>query len=485
MSFPFGKKICVIPTLIFFQLLCLTASSQRLQALHGSPYAGSLAKDYNPAGILNSPDRWDLTVLGLQYRNITNGISFDNISLLKQTDSIEWHSDSGYARRYIHAANTINLFHFRYRLNARSAFSFGVNVRSYLHGQTSSFNINDTMNTMTDFLMGNLQTEKYFGNAQTSNWMEYSFAYSRVIKSNELGRLQGGIELRYMKALTGAYGRLQNGRLSNQTVNGQNYFLITDMNGEYGYSANTDELNSSNSHVTSDRTPFQSFMKTAATNFGLNAGIEYVRYWDDMGEGPKTGTDYNWKLSVALLDIGSNKYNYSTNSFKFSGVDPNTYTSQLDQALDNNVTLEKLRDSIQSWSVNYSVPTGSFHISNPTRLLVNFDKSFQNNFSLNAEAQLNFNSTRSMERVNTRETSAITVTPRWETKSLGAYMPVQYTTEGNFWIGLGLKAGPLVLGLENMGWLLSKKSMPNGGFYLALQIRPGKSRERDAMPCPE
>jgi len=283
-----------------------------------------------------------------------------------------------------------------------------------------------------------------------------------------------------MKALTGAYGRIENSRLSNQVINNQNYFLIKDVNGEYGYSANTDELNSKNGA----ESPFKSFMKTAATNIGFSMGVEYVRYWDDM-EGTRSSTDYNWKLSASLMDIGSNKYNYSTNSFKFSGINPNIYTQQLDQTLNGNVNIDKLRDSIKAWSANFSVPAGSFAISNPTRLLINFDKNFQNNFSLNAEAQLHFNSAASMQRINTRETSAVTLTPRWETKSLGVYMPFQYTTEGNFWIGMGLKAGPLVLGLENMGWLLSKKSMPNGGFYLALQIRPGKARERDAMPCPE
>jgi hypothetical protein len=332
---------------------------------------------------------------------------------------------------------------------------------------------------MTDFLMGNLQTEKYFMNGQTSNWLEYSFAYSRVIKANELGRWQGGIELKLMRGLTGAYTRMQNARLSNQVINGKNEFLITDANGEYGYSANLDELNKANN----TESPFKSFMKNSATNIGFNLGVEYVRYPEYMDASDIT--DYNWKFSASLMDVGINTYKYSTNSFAFAGVNPNMYAQRVDQTLDDDITLDNLRDSIQSWSPRFIVPDGNFKISNPMRLLVNFDKKFPNDIYVNAEAQLHLNSTRSMRRLNTRETSAVTVTPRWEKKALGIYMPLQYTTEGNFWMGLGLKAGPLVLGLENVGWLLSKKSMPNGGFYFALQIRPGRAKERDAMPCPE
>lgn len=475
------RPVIRLSTLALFSILCVQVNAQRMTAIHGSPYSGGLSKDHNPAGILNSPDRWDLTLFGLQYRGITNGIEFDNISLLKIPDSVDYHTKSGYGRRYIHAMNSINLLHFRYRLDLRSAFSFGVNLRSYLHGQTSSLFFADTLNDLTEILDANIGTDKYSFNGQTSNWMEYSFAYSRVLKSNDAGRLQAGIDLKVSKALAGAYTRLENLRVERLVLGNTTYYIPSEGKGEYGYSTNMDYLNSKNNVAK----PFSSFMKNASMNIGLNLGVEYVRYKDDMYGDARTPVDYDWKLGVSLMDLGRNKYTYSSNSYGFSGTNRNFTTESIDRTFDEDFNLDELQDSMSVWAQDIDTLDGNFKINNPTRLVVNFDKSFPNNFSVNAEAQLNFSSTRSMERINTREMSGITVTPRWEKKALGVYMPFQYNTEGNFWIGMGVKAGPLLLGVDNLGWLISKKSMPNGGLYLALQIRPGKGRDLDAMPCPE
>jgi hypothetical protein len=224
-------------------------------------------------------------------------------------------------------------------------------------------------------------------------------------------------------------------------------------------------------------------MKASKMNVGINLGVEYTRYYDEMDGGDRSITDYNWKLGASLLDLGKNTYLYSKNSYGFSGVNGNISSNQVDAAVSNNSN--SLKDSIKAWSQNFDTLQGQFAINNPARLLINFDKSFEHNFYVNAEAQLHFGSSSSAQRLNTRETSAVTITPRWETKSFGAYLPFQYTTQGNFWVGLGIKAGPLVLGLDNIGWLVNKKSMPNGGLYMAIQIRPGKNKEKDAMPCPE
>jgi hypothetical protein len=83
-----------------------------------------------------------------------------------------------------------------------------------------------------------------------------------------------------------------------------------------------------------------------------------------------------------------------------------------------------------------------------------------------------------------QELNLITVTPRWEKSNLGAYMPVEVTNQGHFWVGGAVKLGPVLFGLHNLGWLVSKKSVPNGGGYLAVIIHPGKF-EGDGVPCPK
>lgn len=82
----------------------------------------------------------------------------------------------------------------------------------------------------------------------------------------------------------------------------------------------------------------------------------------------------------------------------------------------------------------------------------------------------------------------LTVTPRWEKRTLGFYLPVQYNRHGNFWIGGAVKAGPLLFGTHNLLNIFSKNKYIGGGAYLAIIIRP-MNFIRDARlkqyECPE
>lgn len=72
----------------------------------------------------------------------------------------------------------------------------------------------------------------------------------------------------------------------------------------------------------------------------------------------------------------------------------------------------------------------------------------------------------------------LALTPRWETKRFGAYLPVLMNTRKQVWAGGAFRAGPLLLGTHNLANLFSKNSFQNGGLYLALTIRPGKNHDR-------
>jgi hypothetical protein len=61
------------------------------------------------------------------------------------------------------------------------------------------------------------------------------------------------------------------------------------------------------------------------------------------------------------------------------------------------------------------------------------------------------------------------------------------TTEGHVWVGGAFKAGPLLFGVHNWADLFSKDRTQQGGFYLALVIRPEKGfkfKENKHYTCP-
>jgi hypothetical protein len=69
-----------------------------------------------------------------------------------------------------------------------------------------------------------------------------------------------------------------------------------------------------------------------------------------------------------------------------------------------------------------------------------------------------------------KELNFISVTPRWETKKWGFYLPIQFNNENQFWIGGAVKAGPLLLGIHNWANMFSSTSTQNGGGYIALVL---------------
>jgi hypothetical protein len=80
------------------------------------------------------------------------------------------------------------------------------------------------------------------------------------------------------------------------------------------------------------------------------------------------------------------------------------------------------------------------------------------------------------------------ITPRWETRRWGFYLPLQFNSRSQFWLGAGFKAGPLMLGFHNLGNIFSKTKMANGGGYLAISVKPGKlvtaSVQGKKLDCP-
>ena len=57
-------------------------------------------------------------------------------------------------------------------------------------------------------------------------------------------------------------------------------------------------------------------------------------------------------------------------------------------------------------------------------------------------------------------------------------MPVLMNIKKQVWVGGAFRAGPLLLGTHNLSNIFSKNKIQNGGFYLALTIRPGRKYDR-------
>lgn len=166
-----------------------------------------------------------------------------------------------------------------------------------------------------------------------------------------------------------------------------------------------------------------------------------------------------------------------------------TTDTVLDVKLDNTKrSLERINDSLADIVSFGSLGTRQFYIANPMRAVVNIDRYITGNFFINSDVSINLGQLLPKTYYYTRALNFLTITPRWETSKLGAYLPISYNTCGQFWIGGAVKAGPLLIGVHNWANIFSTKKIQTGGAYIALSIhsKQGASNKRDKRNrCPK
>jgi hypothetical protein len=458
--------------------------AQNYHALHGSNFAGSLGVHNNPSSILQTPYRWDLTLFGVQGKTSTNFYEVRKYSILSSPSNSEYFFKSGTFERFIKANANVNLLNGRVALSRTRSIAFGANLKAHASTRSSSYNFFDTLNNVADFLSLNEANQPLSMNMVHSGWVELYGTYAQTLIDNSQYRLNAGITLKLSRGLSGAHARLSNGRFSR--VAAPERFRINNAETFYGYSATYDRWVKGNSFTNNVQDFFGYSQGGASFDLGAEFLIktEAVRAFDDDDD----YYDYRWKLGFSLLDAGANQFRYGRESRTTTGINPSVTATSLNQKFDSTInSLAAFNDSLATL-VNQSGQLGGiYRIANPTRLVLNADYFIQGNFYVNAELSLNVSSIVKKRWFYVTEMNLITITPRWETRKLGAYLPLTINTSGQFWIGAAVKAGPLVFGLHNLGYVFSQKSIQNGGGYLALIIRPFENmgdKKDKRLDCP-
>jgi hypothetical protein len=461
--------------------------AQDYHAVQGSSYAGALGVHNNPAAIVNTPFKWDLVLVGAQVKSSTNAFSIHNYSYLSSPANSLYHIDNGEYGRKGRVNFNLNLLNARIAIGRKSAVAFGINIRSYSNLQTSAYNYRDTVDNSTEFLKINQGINNINGKLISSSWMEGYISYARTVSDNAFGRLNAGLTVKVSRGLSGAYTNIYGVNFSRATQNNNTVYTVNSADISYGYSANYDHIQTGSSGSQN----LNNFFAYTDGGASIDAGFEYLvkpqgttSFNDEIDY-----YDYDWKLGVSLLDIGANQYKYGTQSRLISGIKTNISGTTLDKKFDSTISsFQQFNDSLGTL-VNIASPSGKFTVFNPTRLVINVDHYLAGNYYIKSELSVNVPMTALKKTYfSVRATNLLTITPRWETKRFGFYLPLQYNNQNQFWVGGAFKAGPLLFGLHNLVNLFSKTSAQNGGGYVALVFRAPKSsgeKTDKRLNCPK
>lgn len=461
--------------LVLCCIFSIAGTGQNYHAVNGSSYAGSLGTGNNPASIVNTPWPWDLTIFGIQAKAVTNIFTVRNYSLISSPGDARYQINGKNEKKYGNVNYNVNLLNARISIDRRNAIAAGINIRGYARANTSRWAYNDTLHNMDQWLAINQGNIPLSSDVISSNWIEVYGTYARTIWDNDQSRLNAGITLKINRGLAGGYSNLTSGTITPIPATEPKY-IVNGLQAFYTYSANFDKWNNDRPTTTN----LKNFISNAQGGLSVDAGAEFLVKEGGIksfNESDEDYWDYTWKVGVSVLDIGYTQYRYSNNSRLLSNLKQGIEATDFDRKFGSVKGIRSFNDSVAGLFNNVRVPSGIFQVINPTRAVINVDRFITQAFYVNGEVSLNLSPLVGDRRLYMKEMTFLTLTPRWETRKFGFYLPAQFNYEKKFWVGAAVKAGPVLFGLHNLGYIFSKKSLQNGGGYLAVVIKPGRKRE--------
>jgi hypothetical protein len=447
------------------------AGAQNYQAIHGSSQAGGLGAANNPASIVHVPFAWDITPFSVQAKQATNAFTIKGYSLLSVPKNVEVHANLGEMKRFLFANQDIHLFNGRIRLDPKQAIAFGANIRVYTHAKVTSFNWQDSIASLRSFIRINTQNVPLTGEVRSMAWAEIFGTYARTIRDDADNILNAGVTIKVTRGLGAMYADIKEIGIRSATVNGKPGFILPSGQLQYGYSANLDAVEGEGGFGAK----MKRLIQPTYSSIGASLGMEYIVPME-LKDDEANEYNYDWKIGVSILDIGFNNYRHSANSRLVLLNRDDVSDSLVERRFENINSVEDFNDSVAT--IGTSTPlSGDFQVYQPARLVVNVDKHLTGRFFLNSEISILLASLGAPTKYVMRDINMLAVTPRYETKTLGLYLPVTVTSQRQFWIGGAFKTGPLLFGVHNWANLFGKSKIQNGGLYLALTFRPGKKHD--------
>ncbi|MEI9942777.1 MAG: DUF5723 family protein [Chitinophagaceae bacterium] len=444
------KKASLFLSLSIFSI---TAFSQNFPGISSGNYSGVNGAFTNPANIANNKYSWNLNLLSLHAGVVNNNASFslkDIGSSFDDADSVFFgnsaKSTSGAISTDIHGPSLMisgkkNSFAFttRLRVMANIVDMDGQFIQSISNDLSSS--------TTFPFALKSNQNQKFILNG----WTDWGVTYGRVLSDKGNHLFKAGITVKYLAGATNSYINIDNlkGTLDDD-ITGDVY--LTNATGRVAMGVGGIDLSDDDFDV-ADALKFK--------GHGIGADIGFVYEY-------KKGNSYKFKAGIALLDIGSIKYKTNTNQSGDYNINvPNGahwYPSDLDDK-----SVSEINDYLDGspYFTNNPGIKSEYKASLPTTLRLDLDYAVTKKLFIALGSNINLIQEKSI--YNSFYYSTVALTPRFEGRRLGIYLPISYNTLSKFNAGVSLKLGPLFIGSGSVLTALMDKSK-QADFHFGFQF---------------
>jgi Family of unknown function (DUF5723) len=199
---------------------------------------------------------------------------------------------------------------------------------------------------------------------------------------------------------------------------------------------------------------------------------------------------YDWRLGASILDMGAVTMNTNTEVHRLEIKEPYQIMAQKFNNLDPNNqsrdALERLSRDITG-NPNGTLKSNTFSMGMPTAISIQADYAVIKGVFVNGLLMQNIPVG---DHVLLRD-NLFAVTPRYESRWLGASLPISIVNWSTTRVGFAARLAFLTLGTDDLGSLITNSKLTGTDFYFALKINPfklglsggGSSRRGKAQEC--
>ncbi|WP_300568115.1 DUF5723 family protein [Flavobacterium sp.] len=448
--------------LIIFILVLTSALSVKAQSYLGyyhDNYAGVQSVLFNPASIVDSNFRADINLFSISSLGTNDYYGIKATDLLKSSYDLETQAKlfSAGSNNFIINADAMGpsvMFNIAPK-HSLALFTRGravVNMHD-INGEVLKQLSNDfDSNTDFDLEAGNF-------NITASSWAELGLSYATILMNKNNHLIKGGLSLKYLQGIANNYSKAADVSVDYNNNGPNPIFNTVTTTGTLVYGGNQDfEENFDN-------------LKFNSGSNGLGADLgfvyEYRPEFDNFTE-----NKYKLRVGLAVTDIGSIKFKEA--SEKKYDLNQTVSEAQYESAGSIGEFLDSNYAVLETNSVKKYIL--------PTAVHANLDWNFYKKFYLNLNGDINAVNKKNLN--SSAIANTVSLTPRYETKWFGAYLPLNYMDYRGFQAGLGFRAGPFFIGSGSVITNLISDESKGFDIHAGLKIPIYKTKAAEPKPTP-
>ena len=432
-------------TLLIFFLFYLPVTAQQFPGYRTSNYSGANGVFFNPSSLADNHYAWDINLAAVSLNINNNTASYKAGELMKSLrDSIpkfQFKTPEGKAKGLmnlsIHGPSAMVSLNNKsgiaittaYRIILQASDWDGDQAKQFLDPKQTILVPYRFQTTGSPFL--NIHAFKQIG-----------ISYARVVQ-DDIHFLKAGATLKFLSGTGSVFIQADN---VNATLNADNTFSPL-------YLQNT----TGNLHIGMSKFPLSNtrvsdFFKMNNTGLGADFGFTYEyrpdydpNSYDEFGRNSK---EYSFKIALSLLDFGKIKYERDfANSGSWVGDVSIGERWQFNEDLTGKGIDEVVPylNSIPELLKPFSgYKSQNFIVNLPATVHIDADIMLGQNMFVNAGTTIGLPT--NVNPWRQQNYSSFLLTPRFENRFLGFYLPITYNVVSKMSVGAGLRAGPIFLG---------------------------------------